>query len=96
MIEKLKKVLEEDDGFVTKVRFLDGYDEEKLYELLRVLKDLANEWKGKDYIPKVAVNLLIDVIPALISSSYSYEGEEREKINFAIDDISEAIRTCLS
>lgn len=96
-IDKLEKVLESNDNFVMKVRFLGGYDEEKLQELIVLLNDLAIQWKNKDEVPKYAVNMLIDIVPSLISSSYGYSDmEEREKINKGIDDLAEAIRNCFS
>jgi hypothetical protein len=94
-LDKLEKLLESDDGFVMKVRFLAGYDEEKLEELIALLNDIAIKLRRKKQAPKHFVNMLIDVIPTLISSSYSYDDiEERKKINKGIDDLSEAIRNC--
>lgn len=36
--------------------------------------------RNKDQVPKYVVNMVMDVIPSLISSSYS-DMKEREKIN---------------
>ncbi len=92
MTNNLEELLESDVNFISKIRFLDGFDEDKLKELIVALDLVRQELRDKESVQKKLVGLLIDVVPSLISSSYSYQGADREKINKAIDEISESIR----
>lgn len=93
IIDDLEKLLASDASFASRLRFLDGYDEDSLEELITTLYQVAKEFKGDEYVPKKLANMLIDLVPSLVSSSYSYGDSERKRIDQAIDKISEAIRS---
>lgn len=59
---------------------------------MKALQTQAVLWHKAESIPKEAVLELIDIVPALIYCSFSYNEVEAMKINHAIDQIAEAIR----
>jgi len=96
ILDKLKKELMSDDGFLSRIRFQEGFDQEKFDSLLELLVQISRDLKGEDRVPKYFVEMIIDLVPALISSSFNYQGDERDKINYSVDLLSEVLLDCFS
>ena len=41
VIKKLEDILDDENGFFMKIRFLEGCDQEKLNDVLKALKDVS-------------------------------------------------------
>lgn len=94
-IEELKELFLSGDGLLVLLRLGDGLDKSKFDRICCILKDLKEEWKNSDYIPKMAVDIFIDFYPAIESSYGLYNDEEMEEIIEAADIIMELIRDCV-
>jgi len=66
-IERLEEALYGDEGFLIKLRMMNGFDENKFEEVCSILKDCEIEWKNIDSIPKRAVNLIVEICPAIMT-----------------------------
>ncbi|GHH99910.1 hypothetical protein [Neobacillus kokaensis] len=95
-LELLEGLLLNDDGLLKSLRMGDGLDKEKANQVYKVLADLAAEWKGQEKIHKKAVDLFIDVYPAMLSSSDYYSDKVANEIMDCCDKIIDLIRDCLS
>ena len=67
VLNRLEAILEEDDNFFIKIRFLQGCDEKKLSEFLLVLKDVELFYSANEFVPKRLPFLLMDLESALWS-----------------------------
>lgn len=94
-IEELKELFLSDDGLLVSLRLGDGLDKKKSDRICCILKDLKEEWKYSDCIPKMAVDIFIDFYPAIESSYKLYNDEEVNEIIESADIIMELIRDCI-
>ncbi len=84
------------EGIMLDLRFLRGLDEEKVIKFRDVLEKIIDEWKDKDYVPKLLCNLFIDFYPSVEASSYLYNNEEeKEKILSFADKMQDLMRICV-
>lgn len=84
------------EGIMLDLRFLRGLDEEKVIKFRDVLEKIIDEWKDKDYVPKLLCNLFIDFYPSVEASSYLYNNEEeKEKILSFADEMQDLMRICV-
>ncbi len=78
------------------LRFLKGLDDKKVNKFREVLKKIIDEWKDKDYVPKLLCNLFIDFYPSTEACSYLYNNEaEKEKILSFADEMQDLMRICV-
>lgn len=97
-LKKLEKILfDEKDGFAIKLRFRSDIDPDILAqaeEAKKILKRLAEAWKGSDCIPKKACAVFVDFYPAMESCAAYYDKESADMILKIADEIMELIRSC--
>ncbi len=95
-MDNIKEFCDVMDGLMLDLRFLRGLDEEKVNKFREILKKIIDEWKGKDYIPKLLCSLFIDFYPSAEASSYLYHDEaEKEKILSFADEMQDLMRICV-
>lgn len=67
-------------GLVLALRSGEGLDEARYDDLVRVLRRCSIEWRGAACIPRVAVNVLVDLQPAILAAADAYQEDERGRI----------------
>ena len=94
-IQQIEKLALGKNGFLVKMRALDGVDYEQGNELVALIKQLAKEYKKNELVPKKDIAILIDLIPTLDSFAESrFYANEQERIFILIDRVSKALREC--
>jgi len=96
VINNLEKILDDENGFFIKIRFLDGCDQEKLNDILLALNEVKLFYAETEMIPKYLARLLMDFEPALWIMVDSYTGAKKDEILAAIVKLSTAIQDCFS
>src|SRR5207302_666062 len=84
--------------FNVPLRLGEGFNEQHFNDLCTVLRFCAREWAQEPAIPKVAVNVLVDLFPAIESCSHLafYQGAESQHIRDAALMISDLVRECVA
>jgi len=90
----VETLLEEQDEFMGPLRVRDGFDPKAYQRYCSALKAFAYEWRSQDQIPKIVANALLDVYPAMLSISDAYQGNEKDTIERAAEELAELIRDC--
>jgi hypothetical protein len=62
------------------VRARDGIRQHEVDSLLQALHECKREWANQDAIPRIAVNVLVDLQPSLLASAELYDRTIREAI----------------
>jgi hypothetical protein len=78
------------------VRHGEGLDEAKLSSTIEALNDCRQAWRGRDEIPRAAVNVMVDMHIALESSADRYPEDERLGIINAALQIGDALRAAVA
>lgn len=78
------------------LRLARGIDDDAANDLKLALNEIAQEWAHASTVPKSAVNLLVDLAPAIESSSYAYAGEEAKRIRDLALEIADLVRESVS
>ena len=97
--EMLKEALLGEEGFIIKLRMLNGFDEIKYGEVCSILKEFAMECSNRDELPKKWVSLLVEISPSILNyidnESYCETDENwNQKIWDAYDRIYNLILEC--
>lgn len=82
--------------FSTPLRMKGGFNEYKYRTLTSVLSGLASEWQGLEHIPRRAVNVLVDIFPAMESTANIYNPETKNRITEAMLELQDLIQECVS
>lgn len=82
-------------AFDLSLRMNRGLDESALSSLKAALEACASAWASLDVIPRLGVNILVDVFPATESNSYSYSGEVGEWIMAVAYELQELVWKCV-
>ena len=90
----VETLLDEQDEFMGPLRVRDGFDPKAYQRYCSALKAFASEWRSQDQIPKIVANALVDVYPAMLSISDVYQGNEKDTIERAAEELAELIRDC--
>jgi len=91
----LEELLLNDEGLLISLRLGNGLNMEKIDLICGILKELSDEWKKDDVIPKKAANLFVDFYQAIESSCGLYNDEKQIQIMNAADKIMDLIRECV-
>lgn len=78
------------------LRMRQGLDEAAYDNLRQALRGCADAWRGRDAVPKVAVNVLVDLVPAIEASSYLYSDDYRARVQQAAVEIGDLVRACVA
>lgn len=90
----VETLLNEQDEFMGPLRVCDGFNPEAYQRYCSALKAFESEWRDQDLIPKVVASALVDVYPAMLSISNVYQGNEKDTIERAAEELAELIRDC--
>jgi hypothetical protein len=73
-------------AFTLALRSRDGFNDELYEKLIGALTRCAQQWRDRECIPRLAVNVLVDLQPLMLASAELYEPNLRSRI------MQEAIR----
>jgi hypothetical protein len=92
-VEALLKAVEQ---FTIPLRMKEGMDEIALGDLRDALRQCAAAWRDSDTIPKAAALELVDLAPAIESSSYLYDEDYAALVRDVSVEIADLVRDCVS
>lgn len=81
--------------FIEGLRVGDGASESVFHRLSRSLEECAGAWRDRSEIPRLAVNILIDIFIATEGSSFSYPEQERTRIQEMAFRLQDLVRECV-
>ena len=84
------------DELMLDLRFLRGLDNRKAREFREKLIIVVNDWKDKEYVPKILCALFIDFYPAGEACSYLYDKSAGQQILEFTDQMTELMRICVN
>jgi hypothetical protein len=74
----------------------DGVDEAACNRLRDALHQRAVAWRARDVVPKLAVNTLVDLYPAVEASSYLYPEDQAISVRAIAEETGDLVRSCLA
>jgi hypothetical protein len=86
----LAELLDAWGDFIVGLRMRDGFSARGYERLRAALQACASSWEGRDSIPRLGANILVDIFPATEASADLYTGEEQariRKISFYLQDL---------
>lgn len=90
-IKKFQSTMEE---IMLDLRFLRGLDEKKVCLCRDFLKEIIDELKDSEYVPKILCSLFIDFYPSAVACADMYNGSARKEIMEFADEIEDLMRIC--
>jgi hypothetical protein len=84
------------EAFDIPLRMKQGMDEMALGNLPEVLRQCRAAWQHSDTIPKAAALELVDLAPAIESSSYLYDEDYAARVRDISIEIADLVRDCVS
>lgn len=82
--------------FIVALRSNDGFREDLYGRLVAVLQECARAWQGADCIPRLAVNVLVDIVPAVQGSAEAYPEPVRQQIYDSSFTLVDLIQECVA
>lgn len=84
-----------DNGFLIKLRFGKGFEDNKVKEIIDILNDIKNQFMNNVLFPKSLCNIFFDFSDAIDGCLSLYSEKEQQNIIEAVEKIKDAIRNCL-
>lgn len=91
MVDNLYDLVLGKDGFLVKLRCKNEYDEIKYSKIKQTMKNLVNQWKKMDSIPKKDFLTIIEFVEFLSRNSNFLSKEDCIKIEDASIEIKDII-----
>src|SRR2546421_144263 len=97
-VDIIHDLLQAAEAFSVPLRTGQGWNERRFQELCSVLRACAREWSDSHTVPKTAVNVIVDLFPAVESCSHLafYQGEEAQRIRDGAMTLGDLIRDCFA
>lgn len=73
--------------FTYPLRMKEGFDEQKYENFCNVLKKCSKEWAELDSFPRLAVCILVEIVPAIERYKCFYDGADLDKLTKAVQNI---------
>ena len=80
MTDEAKRLVSASGDFVAALRANEGLRDDLYQKLVDVLQDCAQAWEQSDLLPRLAVNVLVDTVPAVQAAADLYEQPVRQQI----------------
>ena len=81
--------------YIVALRSNEGFKEDLYDRLVSVLRDCAPEWRDAEAIPKLAVNVLVDIVSVSQAAADSYPEPVRQRIYDASFELYDLIIECV-
>lgn len=82
--------------YVVALRSNEGFQEDLYNALVQALRDCAHEWRHADSIPKLAANVLADIVPLSQAAAGAYAEPTRKRIMDASFELYDLITECVA
>lgn len=69
MLEELYQLVMGEEGFIVTLRCDNLFDEAKYKDIKAMLCNLVEDWKNKEFIPKKAMLIIVELIECLVGGS---------------------------
>lgn len=96
MDEVVARLADAWEKFDVPLRMHEGFNEESFVKLKGVLKECSESWATLDSIPRLAVNILVDIFPATEGNADLYEKVISEKIVQMAFELQELVGECVA
>lgn len=73
-----------------------GFNEIAFNELCEALRGCSAAWAGSDVIPRLAVNIMVDIFPSTEGNAELYDAEVSEKIMESAYKLQELVWDCVA
>ncbi|RZS45166.1 hypothetical protein EV193_1011053 [Herbihabitans rhizosphaerae] len=80
--------------FVVALRTNEGFQQALYDELADTLRTCAVAWSGADSIPRQAVNVMVDPVPATHAAAEAYPEPQRQRIYDAGYELHDLLTEC--
>lgn len=91
----LPELVDRAEAFVAPLRAGEGFSEDAFYDLCEVLRRSRHNWMSLDAIPRIAVNILVDLFPSILTCAELYTGEESQQIERAAYEIADLVSSAV-
>jgi len=81
--------------YIVALRSNEGFKEDLYDRLVSVLRDCAPEWRDAEAIPKLAVNVLVDIVSVSQAVAESYSEPVRQRVYEASFELYDLIVECV-
>ncbi|WP_054054487.1 hypothetical protein [Alloactinosynnema sp. L-07] len=81
--------------FVVALRSNEGFRRDLFERLVSALEDCAVEWAGRDCIPRLAANVLVELVVSVQAAADAYEGPLRQEILDASYELFDLVVACV-
>ena len=81
--------------FIVALRMRDGLSARAYERLRNALQACARSWEGRDSVPRLGANILVDIFLATEASADLYTGEEQTKIREVAFYLQDLVRECV-
>jgi hypothetical protein len=81
--------------FLVALRERRGFRPDLYENVVAALRDCETAWSGSDCIPRSAVNVLVDMVPAVQAVADAYTGPEKQRIYDASFTLFDLIGQCV-
>jgi hypothetical protein len=78
--ECVPELIDSASQFLVALRSSEGLNETLHSRLVEALRRCADDWRDVGYIPRLAVNVLVDIQPTMLAAADAYEPDERNRI----------------
>ncbi|MEU3625158.1 hypothetical protein [Amycolatopsis coloradensis] len=84
------------DDFIVALRSNEGFQKAYYEKLVEVLREAAREWSNADAIPRLAANVLVDIVPVTQSAADAYKEPVRQQIYDAGHELYDLVIDCVA
>lgn len=89
------RLVEAWDDYIVPLRSNEGFQEERYEALAAALRNCASEWRDAESIPRLAANVLVDVVPLSQAAAEAYEEPVRQQIMDASFTLYDLVIECV-
>jgi hypothetical protein len=83
------------EDFIVGLRMREGLSERAYKRLRDALGACARSWEGRESIPRLGANILVDIFPATEASADLYSDEVRTQIMEASFYLQDLVQECV-
>jgi hypothetical protein len=76
----VNSLFEATNEFLLPLRMGEGFDQKKYENLCDILRLCRDEWLNSEYVPKLAVEIMVDFYPLIEACTHIYKGKESERV----------------
>ena len=92
----IEEMAEAWSAFDDALRMKKGFDEHAYARLKQAIRACADAWAASDLIPRLGVNILVDVFAATEANAGLYTGELADRVTEAAYELQGLIGECVA